>query len=467
MTSATQLGAVAAVNRAPEPAVLAGGAGSSVEDGCKSCAQRASMALAPMPLNLWLSLFEVQGSSEHDCAVYPTVTLGAPAALALGVSSGGVQAMARALEIEIARAGNTSGASRFSTPLNPLAAESARGLAQRCALLKCQAYAALAASFALACQEAAARSDRAFFSCLSHVGFLAQIESLLTTRGDEWAMLGDLSSVVKALSRVQLTAVAPTVSLAEGATTHGTGAGGARDTRPAAVVVKGDRLSPILAFELAELGFRNAEHAASLGMPCGNLVRVHCTIASQGVTDEQTLANVLRTNVAEQERMNLQCLEQLAAYHEQRAAALPTTAAGAAEQEQEQRVRVRIESLLARAWQLLRHPPDPKNIELLHAIASLTRLLGGGRLTVCPNGRDRTAMSLTLEHGRLLQDHGLDEHGSRGAVQTMRRQGVRRENARRSGATRLFDFNGLQQRMLPDALRPPEGTAKGGAIDLN
>ena len=121
--------------------------------------------------------------------------------------------------------------------------------------------------------------------------------------------------------------------------------------------------------------------------------------------------------------------------------------------------------MLSHARSLLRAPPDPKNVELLHTIASLTRLLGGGRVTLCSNGRDRASLSLTLEHGQLLQEHGLGEAESAAAVATMRRAGVRRENAARNGGGRVYAFNMLQASMLPEAYRPPPGTAMGAQAD--
>ena len=112
--------------------------------------------------------------------------------------------------------------------------------------------------------------------------------------------------------------------------------------------------------------------------------------------------------------------------------------------------------------QLLREPPESKNVALLEAAAALTRLLSGGRLTMCKSGKDRTSMSVTLEHGRLLRERGLAPALVSDAVQVMRRRGVRRENVRRNTGKRLYAFNWLQQSMLPEAYRPPEGSAKGG-----
>ena len=113
---------------------------------------------------------------------------------------------------------------------------------------------------------------------------------------------------------------------------------------------------------------------------------------------------------------------------------------------------------------LVRQPAEGKNVGLLEAAAQVARLVGGGRVIMCKSGKDRTSMGVTLEHGRILStEHGLGgEEAVFDAVQTMRRRGVRRENVRLNTGKRLFAFNWLQQSMLPEAYRPPKGSAKGG-----
>lgn len=72
-------------------------------------------------------------------------------------------------------------------------------------------------------------------------------------------------------------------------------------------------------------------------------------------------------------------------------------------------------------------------------------------------------MGLTLEHATLLRsEHGLSERAAAQALEAMRQQGVRRENVRQNTGRRLYAFNWMQQKFLPAAYRPPEGTAKGG-----
>ena len=245
-------------------------------------------------------------------------------------------------------------------------------------------------------------------------------------------------------------------------------------------------------------------------------------LSTQGINEEQSLANLLRTHTAEQSQLNSRAIEQLSAYHEQRLALLSpagvaaagvaaagvaagldggggsggggggagggasasdaassysslAAAAAATTTTRALQQRVRIGSLLSHARALLRSPPDAKNVDLLRTLSTLARLLGGGRLTLCASGRDRTLMSLTLEQGRLLTEHGLAEARLPAAVELLRRGGLSRECAARcsgggfggggggdgGGGERLYGFNGIQLSMLPEAYRPPDGTSRG------
>lgn len=217
---------------------------------------------------------------------------------------------------------------------------------------------------------------------------------------------------------------------------------------------------PVLCFAPRELGFRDAARASAAGLKPGVMLRVRPILLSQGINEEQSVANLMQTHTAEQTALNERALAQLSEL--QAAAEALARARGEAcfppELLRQQR------ELLVRARQLLSSPPDPKNVGLLHATAALTRLLDGGRATLCKSGKDRTAMSITLEHTLLLQRaHGLSEHLASAALTAMRRHGVRRENVRQNTNKRVFAFNWMQQRMLPEAYRPPDGSAKSGA----
>ena len=418
LTSYQQHSALPASRTAAKAAALASAAAlqSSVRSGFKPAGRKQDATLSPMPTNLCINALEVR-DEKKGAAVYPTISLGAIAAHSLGLTSGGLLSIGSALAADVTAA--ERGQPNWLT-------SKARHYAQRCVLLKCEAYSALAASFALSCQQAAARNDRSYFSQVKSVGYLVHIESLLTTRGEEWSMLQDVSAAAIMMGRVQMTVAA------EGGASEQKG-----DTTP--IAVHGARECPVLTFSLLELGFRDGSHAASLGLPCGSSVGVQPTLATQGVTEEQSLANLFRTNTDEQSQINSKCVEQLALYHEKRLAT-PTTTTAAASSKADDDARVKCGVLLARARGLLRNPPDAKNVELLQTVSALARLLGGGRITLCSNGRDRTSMRLTNEHGQLLQDyHGLDEAAATALVAAMRRSGARRERNVSSPARRRRD----------------------------
>ena len=441
------------------------GMSSGVRQGFKPSSHLNVQDLEPMPLGLGVAVFEVL-SQRRSNAVYPTVVLGAPAARSMGFHSGGADAISATLMSDIDKRRHEKW-----RKFNVL-------FAKRVILLKCQIYAALAASFAVSCQEAAARSDRAFFAQLLEVGYLVHVESLLTSRGDEWGMFQDLNAAVGMLRhlRLKVAAAIPAID---------------RTARGAGVSVRGSRLQPVLAFAPTELGFRDMEHAAHLGFPAGSAVTVTSVVSTQGINDEQSLANFFQTNLREQSRINLFCVDELQEYHSRllrmaRAASSHKSpgmseaadgklagasvlrtppkspgrgfaSGGAATHSRD----VRVRTLLTDARSIAQDPPQSKNTDLLHTISSIVRLLGGGRMTLCATGLDRTLMSVTFEHGRLLQDHGLEPPRAPAAVAAMRRSGVARDCATRHGSKeRVFDFNAMQTSMLPDCYRPPEGSAR-------
>ena len=54
----------------------------------------------------------------------------------------------------------------------------------------------------------------------------------------------------------------------------------------------------------------------------------------------------------------------------------------------------------------------------LQVMSRLARALHGGRVTMCKSGKDRTSMSLTLEHAGLLQrEHGFCQEAASTALQ--------------------------------------------------
>lgn len=423
------------------------GAQASRASGFKPSARKKERPLAAVPANLCLNLLEVQRRGAGGThAVYPTVSVGAAAAHPLGFTEGGAAGLAERLR----QSGRDPGR-RAAT------AELAHAYACRSAVVMAQGYATLAAAFALTCQTHAARRNRQFFVQIQRCGFLLQAESLLSTRGDDWGMLQDLHEAWGYLGQVQLMLAPEVQESAEG------------------VQLRGGRHCPTLCFAPSELGFADARAAEELGLQSGHAVAVVAVLATQGINEEQAVANFLRTNTHEQHQLNLAALAALAEYqracsalaqqglqngvaagmgHLSPAAPPPASPASGRAHRQQQ--------LLSQARQLLEAPPAAKNVAFLQTVALLTRVLSGGRVTMCKSGKDRTSMAVTLEHGALLQEHGMAPAQCARAVHTMRRRGVRRENVRLNTQRRLYAFNMVQRMALPEAYHPPEGSAAGG-----
>jgi hypothetical protein len=106
-----------------------------------------------------------------------------------------------------------------------------------------------------------------------------------------------------------------------------------------------------------------------------------------------------------------------------------------------------------------------KTYQILILTSDLIAELGGGRITCCKSGKDRTGMSCTLEQARYLRDRysvgtpsSDDNKKYHFVIDMFRRHGVRLANARKNTGKSLFAFNVFQRQMLPDLYRPPAST---------
>ncbi len=104
-----------------------------------------------------------------------------------------------------------------------------------------------------------------------------------------------------------------------------------------------------------------------------------------------------------------------------------------------------------------------KHPQILQRAAHWALLVGAARVTMCKSGKDRTAMSVTLEQYKALsqhvgQDSLLPTNQPNCYLNVIRSNGVRRENARLNTGLDIFAFNILQQGFLPEEYRPPLGS---------
>ncbi|RHY93745.1 hypothetical protein DYB35_003693 [Aphanomyces astaci] len=128
-------------------------------------------------------------------------------------------------------------------------------------------------------------------------------------------------------------------------------------------------------------------------------------------------------------------------------------------------VRMKLAALTQSILQAKRERVKKKHPEILQVAAHITRLIGGAaRVTACASGNDRTAMSVTLEHGWILGHfHHVPAPGVRRAVAAMRSEGVCLDVIEKNRGTRQYSFSSLQRSMLPEAYRCPEGTYDSSA----
>ncbi|KAJ0395182.1 hypothetical protein ATCC90586_001943 [Pythium insidiosum] len=194
---------------------------------------------------------------------------------------------------------------------------------------------------------------------------------------------------------------------------------------------------------------------------------------TQGINEMQSLANMVgHSGVSIQGKINSTSLQTIIDYYKRFTAAGLTLAeshVGSHPDEILRNLRASVET----------ENSASKNTCILFHAADAVRSLNGGRITYCKSGKDRTAMSVTLEQARLLvqrKRHVLQEllettttgssaSGEAGpleevkdAANTMREFGVRIEIAKKNVGRYKYSFNSLQRKLLPEIYRPPVST---------
>lgn len=100
-----------------------------------------------------------------------------------------------------------------------------------------------------------------------------------------------------------------------------------------------------------------------------------------------------------------------------------------------------------------------KNVKILHVAEDVTRALGGLRVTSCKSAKDRTAMAVTLEQTRILQqEFHLPAGNLQNVLDVIRSEGTRLDNTMKNIGHRKYAFNRPQVLALPSQYRPPNGS---------
>ncbi|ETW05109.1 hypothetical protein H310_04131 [Aphanomyces invadans] len=336
-----------------------------------------------------------------------------------------------------------------------------------------QALTALVACFVrkveMAVQHADPHVGEAMLVQWSEIGFLFQVESLLSTHGNEIGMLEDMTVALDALSNVSFRLVDTKDKPNSRFSFRKKTVSSVSDDGVVQKVQLQEMPQPSPFRYTVTVQVQCGDFDLPKKLAAGGLVSVCPVLFTQGINEMQTIANnTERAKTELQDVINMKYLLQLETYAQ---------AYGQWVQEQSMRgvvvntrddsgdVHKYLGSLRVSIEEAANSLVKTKRTDILTKSSDVSRQMGGGRVTICKSAKDRTAMSVTLEQGRLLMKyHGMGIDKFAPTVAAMRSKGVRIENALKNTGKKQFAFNKLQRYAMPEDYRCPENVGGSGNI---
>lgn len=286
-------------------------------------------------------------------------------------------------------------------------------------------------------------------------GFLISIESLLSTVRSEKGMIEDMVEGVKWLNSSVSLQVVDAATLA----TSKTKPSRLKYTKCVDVSTVGTQV--IATFALP------SEFFAALPeiLKKGDAVKIHAVMFTQGINEMQSVANtVLDTSL--QDEINYESIQMLERYFRVYQAFVKYNARHDATKSPLNDARVaqlpdlatQIAILVEKLNVSIKAHVQKKNVNILLETSDICRRLGAGRTTCCKSGKDRTAMSVTLESSQLLVDAFHVKQGVH-LCTAMRERGVRRVNVLANTGKDKYAFNSFQLKYIPECYKPPTASA--------
>ncbi|KDO29118.1 hypothetical protein SPRG_06174 [Saprolegnia parasitica CBS 223.65] len=367
-----------------------------------------------------IAVLELQDMLEVD-VTYSTVTCGAPTAHNLGVSKSGLIEMEETL---------------LSCEKSMVRVQTEYGL--RKAVCLSQALSVLVTTFMTQlelCVQRMVPNHDAIMAQWAAVGFLLGWESLVSTQGKELRMLSDAWVAIKSLERFAIRLVSGDVDMELRERDDGY----------------------ILELPVPSVHFGSLP----LSLQDGQLISVTAVLFTQGINEMQTLANAVGAQGIElQTRVNEKSLKALQKY-----LASLTSTPGLVHH----CASLRLEPLAT-----LIGSTEKKNTRILLEASDNVRRMNGGRVTFCKSGKDRTAMSVTLDQARILgstwkqatvlmKESTMEKEWLeiKPIANFMREYGVRIEVAKKNVGQARYSFNSLQRKCLPKIYRPSHAAIQG------